>query len=187
VNFVEETLLNVKLSHSLDCYQTQRWLCSASGANPQIAEWNYDSSYQLRCRWRNASRSAQSHWEIHRVLCPLKNHYVLTTGIRILHKIYTFVETQQKGNKVRSFFRQGEISTLLQDCQAGLQQSFDFFQVCFKFHLAAIHSHIIHRLKDPGLCQILQRCRKMEKKGTKKCSIWLRKCLKKLLQKEHPQ
>jgi hypothetical protein len=24
VNFVEETLLNVKLSHSLDCYQTQR-------------------------------------------------------------------------------------------------------------------------------------------------------------------
>ncbi|KAJ7738554.1 hypothetical protein B0H14DRAFT_3168166 [Mycena olivaceomarginata] len=47
----------------------------------------------------------------------------------ILHKIYTFVETQQKGNKVKSFFRQGEISTLLKDCQAGLQQSFDFFQI----------------------------------------------------------
>ncbi|KAJ7896687.1 hypothetical protein B0H14DRAFT_3605124 [Mycena olivaceomarginata] len=33
----------------------------------------------------------------------------------ILHKIYTFVEAQQKGNKVKSFFRQGELSTLLKD------------------------------------------------------------------------
>ncbi|KAJ7305583.1 hypothetical protein DFH08DRAFT_902759, partial [Mycena albidolilacea] len=47
----------------------------------------------------------------------------------ILHKIYTFVEAQQKGNRVKSFFRQGEISALLKDCQAGLQQSFEFFQI----------------------------------------------------------
>ncbi|KAJ7701305.1 hypothetical protein B0H14DRAFT_2648434 [Mycena olivaceomarginata] len=47
----------------------------------------------------------------------------------ILHKIYTFVEAQQKGNRVKSFFRQGEISTRLKDCQAGLQQSFEFFQI----------------------------------------------------------
>ncbi|KAJ7797404.1 P-loop containing nucleoside triphosphate hydrolase protein, partial [Mycena olivaceomarginata] len=47
----------------------------------------------------------------------------------ILHKIYTFVDTQQKGNRVKNFFRQGEVSTLLKDCQAGLQQSFDFFQI----------------------------------------------------------
>ncbi|KAJ7854102.1 hypothetical protein B0H14DRAFT_3652247 [Mycena olivaceomarginata] len=46
-----------------------------------------------------------------------------------LHKVYTFVEAQQKGNKVKNFFRQGEMSTLLKDCQAGLQQSFDFFQI----------------------------------------------------------
>ncbi|KAJ7813283.1 P-loop containing nucleoside triphosphate hydrolase protein [Mycena olivaceomarginata] len=46
-----------------------------------------------------------------------------------LHKIYTFVEAQQKGNRVKSFFRQGELGTLLKDCQAGLQQSFDFFQI----------------------------------------------------------
>ncbi|KAJ7812446.1 hypothetical protein B0H14DRAFT_3752483 [Mycena olivaceomarginata] len=45
----------------------------------------------------------------------------------ILHKIYTFVEAQQKGNRVKSFFCQGELGTLLKDCQAGLQQSFDFF------------------------------------------------------------
>ncbi|KAJ7801333.1 P-loop containing nucleoside triphosphate hydrolase protein [Mycena olivaceomarginata] len=30
---------------------------------------------------------------------------------------------------MKSFFRQGEISTLLKDCQAGLQRSFDFFQI----------------------------------------------------------
>ncbi|KAJ7821389.1 hypothetical protein B0H14DRAFT_2599268 [Mycena olivaceomarginata] len=47
----------------------------------------------------------------------------------ILHKVYTFVEAQQKGNRVKSFFHQGEMSTLLKDCQAGLQQSFDFFQI----------------------------------------------------------
>jgi hypothetical protein len=35
-----------------------------------------------------------------------------------------FVDAQQKGNKVKIFFRQGEMSTLLKDCQAGLQQSF---------------------------------------------------------------
>jgi hypothetical protein len=68
VSFVEETCIDVKFSHSLDCYQTQRWLCSASGANPQIAECNHDSLHQVRCRWRNAYRSSGSCWEIHRVL-----------------------------------------------------------------------------------------------------------------------
>jgi hypothetical protein len=63
--------------------------------------------------------------------CLLETYYVLTPGIRILHKIYTFVEAQQKGNKVKNFFHQGEIRTLLKDCQAGLQHSFEFFQVCF--------------------------------------------------------
>ncbi|KAJ7787771.1 hypothetical protein B0H14DRAFT_3579018 [Mycena olivaceomarginata] len=60
---------------------------------------------------------------------PFITYHVLTKGIRILHKIYTFVEAQKKGNRVKSFFRQGELGTLLKDCQAGLQQSFDFFQV----------------------------------------------------------
>jgi hypothetical protein len=73
---------------------------------------------------------------------PLENHYILTTEIRILHKIYTFVEAQQKGNRVKSFFRQGEISTLLKDCQAGLQQSFESFQVCCQFCVTKTHRYI---------------------------------------------
>ncbi|KAJ7849043.1 hypothetical protein B0H13DRAFT_1906397 [Mycena leptocephala] len=46
-----------------------------------------------------------------------------------LHKIHTFVEAQQDGSKVKKFFRQGEMSTLLKDCKAGLQQGFEVFQV----------------------------------------------------------
>jgi hypothetical protein len=61
---------------------------------------------------------------------PFITYHTLTKGIRILHKIYSFVEAQQKGNREKSFFHQGELGTLLKDCQAGLQQSFDFFQVC---------------------------------------------------------
>ncbi|KAJ7827297.1 hypothetical protein B0H13DRAFT_1917729 [Mycena leptocephala] len=46
-----------------------------------------------------------------------------------LHKIHTFVEAQQNSSKVKSFFRQGEMNTLLRDCKAGLQQGFVIFQV----------------------------------------------------------
>ncbi|KAJ7788650.1 hypothetical protein B0H14DRAFT_2628042 [Mycena olivaceomarginata] len=52
--------------------------------------------------------------------CPLE--------AQILHKIYTIVEAQQKGNKVKNF-RQGENGRLLKDGQARLQQYFEFFQI----------------------------------------------------------
>jgi hypothetical protein len=75
-------------------------------------------------------------------LCPLQTYYALTTGTRILHRVYTFIEAQQKGNKLKSFFHQDELNTLLKDCQTGLQQNFDFFQVCCQFHVAAITEYI---------------------------------------------
>ncbi|KAJ7838345.1 hypothetical protein B0H13DRAFT_2419672 [Mycena leptocephala] len=46
-----------------------------------------------------------------------------------LHKIHTFVEAQQKGSKVKSFFHQSEMNTLLKECKAGLQQGFVIFQI----------------------------------------------------------
>ncbi|KAJ7018236.1 P-loop containing nucleoside triphosphate hydrolase protein, partial [Mycena alexandri] len=46
-----------------------------------------------------------------------------------LHKIHTFVEAQQSGNRVKMFFQQGEMGALLRDCKAELQQGFDFFQI----------------------------------------------------------
>ncbi|KAJ7834138.1 hypothetical protein B0H14DRAFT_2591064 [Mycena olivaceomarginata] len=58
----------------------------------------------------------------------LEKIYELLNAIMILH-IKSDAEAQQKGNRVKTFFRQGEISTLLKACQAGLQQSFEFFQI----------------------------------------------------------
>ncbi|KAJ7134000.1 hypothetical protein C8R43DRAFT_1110272 [Mycena crocata] len=46
-----------------------------------------------------------------------------------LHKMHTFVEAQQYGGKIKSFFRQSEVNALLKSCQAGLQQAMQFFQV----------------------------------------------------------
>jgi hypothetical protein len=58
---------------------------------------------------------------------------IITTAIRTLHKIHTFVEAQQNGSKIKKFFHQGEMSALLKDCKAGLQQGFEIFQVCHMF------------------------------------------------------
>ncbi|KAJ7835147.1 hypothetical protein B0H14DRAFT_1138478 [Mycena olivaceomarginata] len=46
-----------------------------------------------------------------------------------LHKIHNFVEAQQDSNRVKYFFRQGEIGTLRKECEAGLQQAFGFFEI----------------------------------------------------------
>jgi hypothetical protein len=48
---------------------------------------------------------------------------------RTLHRIHTLLEAQQSGSKIKKFFHQGEMSTLLKNCKAGLQQGLDFFQV----------------------------------------------------------
>jgi hypothetical protein len=43
------------------------------------------------------------------------------------------VEAQQSSNKIKKFFRQGEMNTLLKDCKAGLQQGLEIFQVANMF------------------------------------------------------
>ena len=48
---------------------------------------------------------------------------------RTLHKIYTFVEAQQQGNKITHLFRNNEMNKLLQDCHAGLKQAQEMFGV----------------------------------------------------------
>ncbi|KAJ6779241.1 hypothetical protein DFH09DRAFT_1404937 [Mycena vulgaris] len=45
-----------------------------------------------------------------------------------LYKIHTFVEAQQDKSKIRHFFRQGEMSKLLKDCNLGLQEALDHFK-----------------------------------------------------------
>ncbi|KAJ7758309.1 hypothetical protein B0H16DRAFT_1689329 [Mycena metata] len=46
-----------------------------------------------------------------------------------LHKIYTFIEIHQDGNKIRQFFRQSEVKKLLKDCHTGLDQAIESFKV----------------------------------------------------------
>ncbi|KAJ7455834.1 hypothetical protein FB451DRAFT_1515601, partial [Mycena latifolia] len=46
-----------------------------------------------------------------------------------LHKIHTFVEAQREKSPLKQFFRQGEMSTLLKQCQTGLQQALEGFKV----------------------------------------------------------
>ncbi|KAJ7434558.1 hypothetical protein FB451DRAFT_1109905 [Mycena latifolia] len=46
-----------------------------------------------------------------------------------LHKIHTFVEAQQEKIGIKMFFRQGEMTTLLKSCTAGLDQAIEVFTV----------------------------------------------------------
>jgi hypothetical protein len=57
---------------------------------------------------------------------------------RTLHKIHTFVEAQQSGSKIKKIFHRSEMSTLLKDCKAGLQQGFESFQASSLFESIAI-------------------------------------------------
>jgi hypothetical protein len=59
----------------------------------------------------------------------MKNPFILMTVVRTLQKIHTFVEAQQNGSIIKNFFHQGEMSKLLKDCRAGLQQGLEIFKV----------------------------------------------------------
>ncbi|KAJ7462930.1 hypothetical protein FB451DRAFT_1180570 [Mycena latifolia] len=48
--------------------------------------------------------------------------------VETLHKIHTFVEVQQDGSKIKSFFRQTGTKPLLNECRVGLQEAFDVFK-----------------------------------------------------------
>ncbi|KAF8189213.1 hypothetical protein K438DRAFT_1833140 [Mycena galopus ATCC 62051] len=49
--------------------------------------------------------------------------------VETLHKIYTFVEAQQQGKKIKDLFHNHETNKLLQDCHAGLKQAQEMFGI----------------------------------------------------------
>ncbi|KAJ7218680.1 hypothetical protein GGX14DRAFT_390447 [Mycena pura] len=63
----------------------------------------------------------------HYHLCKLR--YSGDLEPQTLHKIHTFVEAQQDGNKIKILLRRSEMNTLLKDCKTGLQNAFDVFKV----------------------------------------------------------
>ncbi|KAJ7430660.1 hypothetical protein FB451DRAFT_470918 [Mycena latifolia] len=46
-----------------------------------------------------------------------------------LHKICTFVETQQNQSRIKHFLKQGEMRMLLKECQEGLQDALEVFKI----------------------------------------------------------
>ncbi|KAJ7082782.1 hypothetical protein C8R44DRAFT_904766 [Mycena epipterygia] len=65
--------------------------------------------------------------------------------IKTLHKIHAFMEAQQEGNKIKHFFRQSEMKTLLNECHTGLQQAVDIFKLEGSGNL---HRNIIEMQKE---------------------------------------
>jgi hypothetical protein len=90
---------------------------------------------------------------------------------RTLHKIHTFVEAQQDRSRIRQFFRQGEMSILLRDCNAGLRQALEAFQV---MHLLwqTIKWNKSSRLGALFFQLILQRCDNTHRQDMKKYLNW---------------
>ncbi|KAJ7444457.1 P-loop containing nucleoside triphosphate hydrolase protein [Mycena latifolia] len=55
--------------------------------------------------------------------------YDLGKFTETLHKVHTFVESHQEKSRIKQFFRQGEMSTLLKGCHLGLREALEIFKV----------------------------------------------------------
>ncbi|KAJ7457498.1 hypothetical protein FB451DRAFT_1509813 [Mycena latifolia] len=85
---------------------------------------------------RNQDECAQMLEQIHELLYAIIwIHVKSDTGgelspamLETLHKIHTFVEAEQEKSKIKQFFRQGEMRTLLKACHTGLEQAFKVFK-----------------------------------------------------------
>ncbi|KAJ7142604.1 hypothetical protein C8R44DRAFT_725941 [Mycena epipterygia] len=65
-----------------------------------------------------------------------------------LHKIHTFVEAQQDGNRFKHFFRQSEMNTLHKNCLAGLEEALHFFKVETGLLLAESIAEMQHKTQN---------------------------------------
>jgi hypothetical protein len=94
-----------------------------------------------KIRWWIPAQYVEVSWDIYRVSIHSwyqRSGLLVITIVRTLHKIHTFVEAQQNSSKVKKFFRQSEMSTLLKECRLGLQQGLNFFEVSHLIGIAMI-------------------------------------------------
>ncbi|KAJ7478443.1 hypothetical protein FB451DRAFT_1453017 [Mycena latifolia] len=82
-----------------------------------------ENVYQLLCAIVNLHIKSETKGN----LAPATLHHV-GKFMETLHKIHTFVEVQQDGSRIKSFFHQTETKTLLSECRAGLQEAFEVFK-----------------------------------------------------------
>ncbi|KAJ7822898.1 hypothetical protein B0H14DRAFT_3146200, partial [Mycena olivaceomarginata] len=93
---------------------------------------------------RNKDECAQLMENIHPVLYAIINLHLKAETVEslspemldnigkfmeTLHKIYTFLEGQQDGNRFKYLFRNNELQKLFRDCHAGLDQAVEVFEV----------------------------------------------------------
>ncbi|KAJ7830297.1 hypothetical protein B0H14DRAFT_3715594 [Mycena olivaceomarginata] len=93
---------------------------------------------------RNKDECAQLMENIHPVLYAIINLHLKAEPVEslspemlnnigkfmeTLHKIYTFLEGQQDGNRIEYLFRNNEVQKLFRDCQGGLDQAVEVFEV----------------------------------------------------------
>ncbi|KAF8207503.1 hypothetical protein K438DRAFT_1930969 [Mycena galopus ATCC 62051] len=93
---------------------------------------------------QNKNECAQVMENIHRIVYAIINLHIKSETVgslspsmvedvgkfmETLHKIYTFVEAQKEGNKIKHLFGNKETKKLLQDCCAGLTQAMDVFGI----------------------------------------------------------
>ncbi|KAJ7349632.1 hypothetical protein DFH08DRAFT_996813 [Mycena albidolilacea] len=93
---------------------------------------------------RNKDECAQLMENIHPVLYAIINLHLKAETVEslspemldnigkfmeTLHKIYTFLEGQQDGNRFKYLFRNNEVQKLFRDCHAGLNQAVEVFEV----------------------------------------------------------
>ncbi|KAJ7349742.1 hypothetical protein DFH08DRAFT_997021 [Mycena albidolilacea] len=93
---------------------------------------------------RNKDECAQLMENIHPVLYAIINLHIKAEKVEslspemldnigkfmeTLHKIYTFLEGQQDGNRIKYLFCNNEVQKLFRDCHAGLDQAVEVFEV----------------------------------------------------------
>ncbi|KAF8171807.1 hypothetical protein K438DRAFT_1773095 [Mycena galopus ATCC 62051] len=93
---------------------------------------------------RNKRECASLMDNIHQVLCAIISSHMKSETVgalppsmlheigkftETLHKIYTFLQAQKEGNKIKQLFRNNEMNGLLRDCQAGLDHATEVFGI----------------------------------------------------------
>ncbi|KAJ7916014.1 hypothetical protein B0H13DRAFT_1871623 [Mycena leptocephala] len=143
----EEPLPGGNLKHKSDSLENMQTVRQNKNECIQLMEQTYEllnavlmvhikseTGAELPPTVLNIWESSQSMLLVFEKLLPHDNNYCHQN----LHKIHTFVEAQQNGSKIKKFFHQGEMSTLLKDCKAGLQQGLHVFQITMVKHMKDI-------------------------------------------------
>ncbi|KAJ7146642.1 hypothetical protein C8R44DRAFT_845702 [Mycena epipterygia] len=109
---------------------------------------------------KNKEECIQLMEKVHQVIYSITNLHIKTgDGVSLppatlynlgrlaetLHKVYAFIDSQQDRNKIKHFFRQSEMKTLLNECRTGLQQAVEVFKMEGAIN---IHASIVEIQKE---------------------------------------